>query len=356
MINSPRQTLWEKLLKADIVHGELPQTPTAESPWYIKVLLGFSGWLSAVFLLFFIGLSMQFILKNAAAAFITGSVMIAAAYAILRMPKNEFVEHLALAISLAGQGCIVFSFFDFMESRNAGPWLAIGGLQVLLALQMPNFVHRVFSSFTAALAFSTAMTYLKLPYIFNGLIAFAVAALWLNEFNHPQQIKKFHAFAYGLLLALMYLKGTIAFLGQDSITLYVIYEEPLTRVWMGECLIGLSFLYVVRQLLQPYHLQLSQKKLIFIMAGSLLLCAASFEAQGITLGIMILLLGFSASNITLMGLGIANLLFYVSSYYYFLNISLLNKSFSLLLIGLVLLALRWLMLHLTSAQQESSHA
>ena len=48
----------------------------------------------------------------------------------------------------------------------------------------------------------------------------------------------------------------------------------------------------------------------------------------------------------LLGLGIASLLFYISSYYYLLDATLFAKAQTLLIVGLVLLAVRWLMVRI----------
>jgi uncharacterized membrane protein len=56
---------------------------------------------------------------------------------------------------------------------------------------------------------------------------------------------------------------------------------------------------------------------------------------------VIMLLGFSASNRILLGLGIIALLFFVSSYYYLLDSTLLVKATTLLSVGVILLGTRW---------------
>ena len=59
------------------------------------------------FLIGFLGVGFEEILRNNIASAITGSLMIGGAYLILRIPKNEFFEHVALAVSLAGQALIL---------------------------------------------------------------------------------------------------------------------------------------------------------------------------------------------------------------------------------------------------------
>ena len=77
------------------------------------------------------------------------------------------------------------------------------------------------------------------------------------------------------------------------------------------------------------------------LAAALGLGVLSLQANGISIGLMIILLGFAGCNRVLLGLGVYALLLYVSAYYYFLDATLLEKSLTLLVIGVVLLLTRW---------------
>lgn len=353
-----RQTeqIWTTLLQAGLVQGPAPETGKLESPWYVKVLLAFSGWLAALFLLGFIGMGFQFIMESNTASFITGGLMIGGAFAILRMPKNEFFEHLALAVSLAGQALIVLAIFDITKRNDEMAWVLVALLQVPLAVVMPNFVHRVLSSFIAAFAFSMALTSMGAPYVFSSVIMFLAAWLWLNEFRYPQHMRKIRAVGYGLVLALIQLKGSALF-GLGTMGWRSAHNQPELWIqpWMGEVLAGAVTLYVVWQLLQRRGQALSGRLAITALMGTLLLCAVSMEAKGITVGMVIMLLGFAGGNRVLLGLGIVSLLFYISSYYYLLDTTLLAKAQTLLIVGLVLLAVRWLMLRIIPGGKEAKH-
>lgn len=351
------EPLWTTLLQAGLVQGSAPEADRLESPWYVKGLLAFSGWLAALFLLGFIAVAFQFILKSGAVSFITGAAMIGGAFAILRIPKNEFFEHLGLAVSLAGQALVVWGIFETTEKNDELAWVLIALLQVPLAVVMPNFVHRVFSSFVAAFAFAMALSSIGVPYVFSGIVMFLAASLWLNEFRYPQHMRKIRAISYGLVLALIQLKGSALFAyasmswrsGRNASELWV---QP----WMGEVLTGVVTLYVVWQLLQRHGHAITDRLTITALLATLLLCAVSLEAGGITAGMVIMLLGFAGGNRVLLGLGIASLLFYISSYYYLLDATLLDKALTLLIVGFVLLAVRWVMLRITSVEKETKHA
>ena len=349
--------MWDILLKAGVSEGAAPETVKLESPWYVKVLLGFSGWLSALFLLGFIGVGFEGVFKNSTLSFIVGLLMIGGAFAILRIPNNEFVEHLALAVSLAGQALVIFAIFKVSHRNEKVGWLLVVLLQVPLAIVMPNFVHRVFSSFAAAVAFNMALTFWHWPYVVSGIVMLLAALCWLNEFRYPSQVRKIQAIGYGLILALIQIKVTALF--SHRITLWRITQHQpglWIKPWMGEVLTGVVTLYVVWHLLRHYGQRISERIPIIALLGTVLLCAVSTKVQGITVGMVIMLLGYAGANRILFGLGIVSLLFYISSYYYLLDATLLAKSRTLLVVGIVLLSSRWFMSLIIPVKKEANHA
>jgi hypothetical protein len=353
-MSRPGGPLWETLRQAGLVQGEAPATDTIESPWYVKAILAFSGWLAAMFLLGFVGVGFQFIVESGLASLITGGVMMGAAYAILRIPKNEFVEHLALALSIAGQALAIYAFFELLDTHGALLWALVALLEVLLAVIMPNNVHRVWSSYAAAVAFALTLASMRVPYLAHGLVMLLAAWIWLNEFRYRRYMQCMRAVGYGLVLALIQLTGTILF-HRENLGGLVEYGpgEALVPAWLGELATGAVMLYVVWKLLQRLGVRLTDPFARTALLSTLLFCGVSLEAHGIAAGMAIVLLGFAGSNRVLLGLGIAALLFYISSYYYLLEKTLLYKSGTLLLVGVVLLAARWFMMRVASRPKEA---
>lgn len=344
-----QEMLWQTLQQAGVVQGEMPPKNKDESPWYIKLLLGISGWLAALFLMGFIGFGLSNLWREPTTALFIGFVMIAVACVIFRYAKNDFAEHLALAISLAGQGWSAFAIFQLMDDDSLS-LILIGALQLMLIGLMPNYLHRIFSSFCAAIAFYIATVSLSMPFIFVSVILLAAAWIWLHEFDYPQHISILQPVGYGLVFALLIIKGSNWFASEIWNWRYDI-SNSIVRPWMGEVLISLVVLWMVWCILRRYFQVLTAPIPLAIFAGTLLLCVVSLEARGITVGMAILILGFANSNRILMGLGIVSLLAYISAYYYLLDTTLLNKSFSLLLIGMVLLATRWALLKFINARE-----
>lgn len=331
------EDVWDVLLTAGLVQGDKPDLREPDSPWYIKCLLAISGWLASLFLLGFLSIGFEFIFQNIAVSLFVGSIMIGVSYALLRIPKNTFFEHVALAISFAGQVLVAFAIFD--NSRDSINWVWIAIFQFALAIVMPNFVHRVFSSFAAACSFSIALVVFDVPYIASSIILMASVWLWLTEFCCVKHMEKQRAIGYGLVLALILIKGTAVF-GVDVMDGYAgstALNMGVQLWWVNEILLAAVTFYVVVHILNQLGRELFEPMSIAALIGSLLVVIVSAEAQGIAVGMLIVLLGFSGSNRVLMGVGITSLLFFISSYYYLLDYTLLRKSQTLLIVGIVLL-------------------
>lgn len=344
--------IWTKLLQAGIVAGSPPEGGTQESPWYVKTLLALSGWLAAVFLLGFIGMGFEFIFDSNVIAFTTGAIMIFGAFFVLRTPMNEFIEHLALALSLAGQALVIYAIFQFSMGSDNTAFLLVALLQVMLAQAMNNYIHRVFSSFFSAFSFSLFMTGVGWTFAVSAILLLLVSRCFLHEFSYPQQMRKIRAIGYGLTLALILFKAAGVYGNSPLPYIFHINEPQLFQPWVGELLTVAVTLYVIVRILLRNGLSLSGHLPLSVLAGTLLIGLVSLKVQGITVGMVILIIGFTGSNRLLFGAGIMSLLFYISSYYYLLEMTLLEKSQTLLVVGIVLLLARWIMLYTLSTKKE----
>ncbi len=360
------KTLLNSLAQAKLLNNpdDVLQEAEIDSPWYIKVMLGFSGWLAAIFILGFFFSVFSRLYKNTPVLIMIGGGLIIAAYFILKSKKaNEFLEHLGLAFSLAGQGLLSVAILNelkiglFHHENIAYLWLMMGFMQLTLALFMPNFVHRIFSTFFAVISLGAAIFYFteyaNLIALYGILVMLLTAVVWLNEFRFPKQIEKLRAFGYGLVLATLIIKATNHFFHRNSWNIQEIKTLDANlwfQPWMEQVLLSVITLYIVWKLLQKVHPKPSQIATILALFGVFLITFLSFQAQGLLTGVMVILLGFSASNRVLLGLGIITLLYFISNYYYSLQNTLLDKSIILSILGIALLAGRFIMLKLLPEQ------
>jgi len=166
-----------------------------------------------------------------------------------------------------------------------------------------------------------------------------MALLWLNEFRFPKYIEKLQASGYGLVFSLIALTASKVFMTSKLYRLGNSQDKINTwfQPWIGEILLTSVALYVAWKLLRSSSPKATNKTILFTLLSTLIIGLLSTQAHGLIVGVIILLLGFSASNRILISLGIISLLFFISSYYYLLTNTLLEKSITLFFIGIALL-------------------
>ncbi|MGD8526086.1 MAG: DUF4401 domain-containing protein [Thioalkalispiraceae bacterium] len=356
-----RAALWQALKQHELVQGECPAQEQLESPWYVRLMIGIAGLIASSFLLGFIGSLFVLVFENRYVAMVLGLAMMALAYKVFKgKPGNDFVAVMALVCSLAGQALFAFGVFDIrlFSIGSSFSWFIVGLLQAALAWYMPNSLHRVWSAFAAAMALSIALTHQQIYFIQAPLLGAAVAWIWLNELNWSSRLPVIKPIGYGLTVALLYQesKGLFFNFMWHMASRPLRLDELWLKPWMGEVLIGMTLLVVVWQLLVRHRVAFPGRVANTTLAATLLLVMASLEMTGLGLGLVIILLGFANGNRLLTSIGLVSLLFYLSSYYYLLDNTLLDKSRILLLTGLVLLAAYWIVQRGLFSGTRSEHA
>lgn len=338
-----------------LVKEQSPELHLAESPWYVKALLGLSGWLAALCLLIFFGFWLQSLLLNVSVSLTIGSALIVTAIVILRLPKNEFYEHLGFAASLTGQGLLLLALTHYTDGLNKQLYLPIVFVQIALIVLIPSYTHRVYSSFIATVALTLFMMSVGYLWIFKIIVLLSMCWLWLNEFHYPKHMKMIQAVGYGLILSEimftnMYALFFFNILGQliPAASQFDAWLSP----WMHAIPATLAMLFIARQQLKQLGHSLSQPVSLILLALIVALNALSLQIDHLGIGLLILLLGCAGSNRILIGLGIFTLLSTVMSYYYFLETTLLVKSQILFISGLTLLVFRWIIQRLSYKPME----
>jgi uncharacterized membrane protein len=184
-----------------------------------------------------------------------------------------------------------------------------------------------------------------------------ITYIWTEELKHPNRVKILQSIGYGLVLGLIHIETTQlfhqnVFFGQNSYTVqYFSSLLYLTSILEGLLVLGLV-LFILKS-----HQAVHRHRLNYLaILGMILLTILSFKITGLMTGLLIIILGFHHSNHILRSLGFIALALNISAYYYLLSDTLLEKSLSLLLLGLGLLIGRWIIFHLLWTKKESSHA
>ncbi|MES2070146.1 MAG: DUF4401 domain-containing protein [Pseudomonadota bacterium] len=344
-----RAELWRRLQGRALVDGELPpaSTPTPTqglpSPWYVRVMLGVAGWIGALFLLGFVGAVFAVVLRSAGASILVGGLACLGAYLIFRAAReNDFGTQFGLAASLAGQSLVMFGLFDSFKFDGASAFFIACLIEIGLALLMPNFIHRVLSSWAAMAALSFGLSKIGLHGVAPGIAAAGVALVWLNELRWISADAVWRPIGYGLVLALlqiaaMPLAGEFDWLLSSAGRNGWLYPHAAQ---IGCSLIAAVLLMSVLRLLAREGVAPASGIGIAAIGATVVLAAVSYFAPGLAAALLVLLLGVAAGNRALAGLGLLALGGFVSHYYYQLQQTLLLKSMVLAVSGAMLLGAR----------------
>ncbi len=345
------QQVWQQLLREGLVEGEMPAAALPASPWYVRVMMGVAGWIGALFLLAFVGAGFSFVMKSSSASIILGLLCCGAACGIFRAARhNDFATQFGLAISLAGQTLAALGLLQLFNFNSAAAYFLLFLLEAGLAILLPNYIHRVITSWAAMVALSFALERSGLHGFDAALAATGAVLIWMNPQRWAVNGTLWRPIGYGLVLALLQLDLTLVL---RAGFLYGGQNAP----WISPALLGAIFITLVLRLLAHQNTALSSRIGMASLCSVFLVAALSFATPGLTTAWLVLLLGFAIGNRLLMGLGLLALVAFISHYYYQLHHTLLFKSLVLALTGGTLLLMHWALQRLLpSANEERPHA
>jgi hypothetical protein len=341
MTRSTREALWQRLCDAGLAEGAVPEPSGPPSPWYVRTMLGVAGWLGALFLLGFVGIGLSFVFETELAALVAGAACCGAAFVIFqRAGRNDLASQFGLAVSLAGQVMVVYGLSDLVgnSSESAVFFFDVAVFEAALALCLANFVHRVWSTLASMIALGYAMNILDLPVAATGVVAAALAVLWLAEPDWAPRGALWRPVGYGLALALLQFDA-VPLLGIGRWVSRTDGPDPSWIHWIGPILVGAVLVYTVGRLLARHGVAASSRTGGMVLGGATAVALATLNAPGVASSLLVLLLGFAGGNRTLHGIGVLGMLSYLTYFYYSLDATLLAKSAALGGTGVVLIAL-----------------
>ena len=325
------------LLTQDIPSIKEMTTPT---PWFVQALHALSGWLASIFFLLMLGSMFSRLFDTPPALLAIGIVLIVLAFLILRNPsKTLFLEHGALAISLAGQALISFAFFQWGRPHTLTypfPWLALVMMEGVLLIIIPHYLHRLVSALAAGLALIHAAGLLGIGTIATPLILGLTVWVWHHEFRPPDTIMFKQAAGYGLSLALFWSVST--HFGTEIFPFDHFSRSHFGLDYLGvtALLNGTIMLYTAYALTRNIN-QNSTLSPVALLLFLLPVALLSVWMHGLSVALTLLIVGFARGNRILQGLSLAALLWIVGRFYYTLHTTLLVKSALLIATGAALL-------------------
>jgi len=312
-----------------------------DTPWFVKVLHAFSGWMASVFLLLTFGAMIGRLFDTPPMMFGLGLFLIATSYLLLNSKEDAlFLQHVALSISLSGQALVSFALFQWSDYHAFGdplPWLGLAGLELLLMIAMPDYLHRVFSAGVFGVAMIFGMHCLGAGALVIPLLLGSVTWLGLHEYDQSNTIFLRQAIGWGLSLALLWSAAW-----GHAVNRYIFFDHHreyvgLDHPWIAALLSGGVLVYLVFVMTRENEDAGLQR--IFALVFVALVALLSVWMPGLSVALTLLILGFARGNLLLIGLSIATLLWATGHFYYALHTTLLIKSALLVGTGIALLIL-----------------
>jgi hypothetical protein len=295
--------------------ADTPVDLLPQRPWYIGLLLGASGWIAGFFLLGFVAL--LFHPDRAEGAAFSGAVLLAAAWGLFKADRDgAFVSQLALALSIAGQCLVLFAMNE--HARGIGPIAASALLlQVVLALAMPNALHRSLSTLFATLAWA-----LTVRFVFFGEPEF-----WLASREPTPSLARALA---GWLATWLPVGAGLWMLIRREPAWMARGWAPVLRPVLNGAIVGLAFATLASEPFESLRWlgERSAARPDWLALWPLL------SALGALAGVAA---GFALRSRALMGTSVFAVLLHVSHFYYALGNSLLLKSLLMLAMGAAML-------------------
>jgi hypothetical protein len=357
MSASVRRELWGRLQTAGLVKGDIPAA--SESPWFVRVMLGFAGWIGAIFILGFVGTGFAMVTRSAGAAAIAAVICCCGAHGIFRMAsRGDFASQFGLATGLAGQALFCLAIFQEFHGDNSIGYALLFCVEAALTVFMPNFIHRIFTTMGAVAAISLGLAQAGLYALALPAITAGCALVWRGEQRHVARADLWQPVAYGLSLGVLQTAATSLFSGELR-GIFHRTGDGWLQVYgqeIGTALVALVFLAVTLHILQQLEIDPCGTEGVAIMLCALLFLGVSFPAHGLAAAALILILGFAGGNRVLFGLGLLAMASFLSHYYYQMQETLLFKSIILGSSGALLLLVRWGIRAIFPVKEAGHHA
>lgn len=344
------------LLNASQVEEIKQRGHASDLPWYLRLALSVGGWVAAIIILLLMILMLyatDLLEDPNAATLIIPSLLLAAIARGLLSSQRDGKHHLGLAWAIAATCGLITGVLLQIQSNDAS-FIMLSSLTALpilaaMAMAMPDRTYR-FMAITALTFFlvlaghSVARLYLS-PMAARLAVSVLVAAvvfLWMWSVSHQLRLRSgpyadaVPPLLYGIPCGLMLL----SFLGINAAYLTdFLWSASQFSTLQSATGTGIAAGLVLSALSQKRH---SQPLFSIITLPAALICgAAALYAPGIGLGLWLILMARYQGSLGLLVVSGGFIVLYVSGWYYFLEVILLQKSLLLLVSGLVLLGLAW---------------
>ncbi len=326
-----------------------------DDPWYLQLSFGFSGILASLLFIGFLDLILNStgVLDSAVLTGIVGLLLSVVGFLLFKYERTRgstFLNSLAFTISVAGQAYVIDGLLNSDIQHPLNIWIFLL-LQSALTFIFPNFIYRLLSSLAVLICTVYLLDYYHLPEVSLGLLALIAVVSHLQRYRLLQRVPiKWQADgmdiikAIGYASALVLLGISVYFIAAESGHRFHGYSETLGyHYYWAQGLLTLASLYAAFLILARYRIKWQSTIGLIVGVTIALLGIISIYVSGLLSTSLIIIIAMANSQRTLLAIGVFALVCYIFWYYYQLDTSLLIKSISMLVVGMVLLLIRFLL-------------
>jgi uncharacterized membrane protein len=338
---SNHSELTTQLQHASIIDAaKAQQLQTVTSPWWLQILLGIAAWIASILIVgSFLGPLLALADNNPVRT--AAAVMLLAAAIWLTSRKQEFLQQMAVAIALAGQGLLVYVIYDVSGLNHEIARYACAVISILLLLSPLNQLHQRASLSIALLCLLSLVSSAPLLAVVSSLLALAAALLWCSRVKwvnlaQAKTIKSLLEVTTMAALALTLFGQSLLWL--DAGYYRLDHQLDMARALysaLGSVLLISTVFWLSRLATVPSRLAL--------LTITVMLCILLYPASGLLVSTALMLACFYGCSRNWYVLCLLSMLLAISQFYYSLQLNLLHKSGILALSGVTLLA-AWLLL------------
>lgn len=310
--------------------GAAPQS-TQETPWFVHVLLGVGAWFAMAMLI--IGLLGVDLIDTPVSCGVTGAVLLAGAIWLRHTTQSPYAVQQALALVMAGATLVVVAIGWNADGTAGGIALTVVGSALVFAY--PDRIHRVISIMYAC-AGVLLIAYDQHSALLINVSTIGVAGactwVWLRkarsnaDWTHLER----RPLGYGLALGVLILTCPAA------LDVFEATSSLAGQPWLGTIGLGVVMVIMTHTISQELGFSLTHPPVVALLVTAAAVLAITSAMPGVAASAILLVLGQHRRDRVLTALGILSGLAFISTFYYEMSITLLNKSFVLMASGVVL--------------------
>lgn len=302
-----------------------------QTPWYVRLVVGLGAWITAVVAMLLGGAIVMLLLKieSALALAVIGVMYLGLGLWTLRQPDTKlFATQMGIATAAAGAALVTIGFAGEAEEI----WVAVpvsAAIAVMIFLVTTNKTLQFLAAALVAAVFVITLEMERVPYALDIVALATPVGLYLLLYPPERDVSP------AALVMLLTFPLFSVFIAPDTAWA----RDANTGGWVARAIhIGL-FIWLVHGYRGHRGAQIDRPVMIFVAAAALvcLLLPAGGSAA-----LLLMTLAYVTGSMSLASLGVALQAQFIIRYYYSLEMTLLDKSFLLMAVGVVILVAWWL--------------